>query len=109
MYVDNFNTQQDLVDGYGYLNAQIRFAPTDGNWHMRFFMQNVTNNDAITGAFNSGETSGNFPEPLPSGAAPLGLRAWHDVLVPGRTCITFSGGPRAARFRSGGDFALSPG
>ena len=60
MYVDNFNTVQDLIDGYAYMNAQIRFAPTDGNWHFRFFMQNVTNNDAITGAFNSGETSGNF-------------------------------------------------
>lgn len=60
MYVDNFNSEQDLVDGYGYVNAQIRFAPTDGNWHMRFFMQNITNSDAVTGAFNSGETSGNF-------------------------------------------------
>ena len=60
MYVDNFNTEQDLVDGYGYLNAQVTFAPTEGNWSMRFFMQNLTNSDAITGAFNSGETSGNF-------------------------------------------------
>ena len=59
-YVDNFNTQQDLVEGYGYVNAQIRFGPEEGNWHFRAFVQNVTNSDAVTGAFNSGETSGNF-------------------------------------------------
>jgi outer membrane receptor protein involved in Fe transport len=59
-YSNNFNTQQDLIDGYAYLNAQITFAPTDGNWSMRFFMQNLTNSDALTGAYDSGETSGNF-------------------------------------------------
>jgi outer membrane receptor protein involved in Fe transport len=59
-YSNNFNTQQDLIDGYAYLNAQIAFAPTDGNWSMRFFMQNLTNSDALTGAYDSGETSGNF-------------------------------------------------
>ncbi|MCA8888647.1 MAG: TonB-dependent receptor [Parvularculaceae bacterium] len=60
MYANNFNTQQDLIDGYAYLNAQITFAPTDGNWAFRFFMQNLTNSDALTGAYDSGETSGNF-------------------------------------------------
>ena len=59
-YSGNFNTEQELIDGYAYLNGQIRFAPTDGNWHFRFFMQNITNSDAITGSFSSGETSGNF-------------------------------------------------
>ncbi len=77
-YVDNFNTQQDLVDGYGYINAQLRYGPTDGAWHVRFFMQNVTDSDAITGSFNSGETAGNFQnlfllEPRRYGVG-LGLR-----------------------------------
>jgi outer membrane receptor protein involved in Fe transport len=60
MYTNIFNTEQDLIDGYGYLNAQVRFAPTDGNWYVRFFMQNVTNSDAITGSFDSGQSAGNF-------------------------------------------------
>jgi outer membrane receptor protein involved in Fe transport len=60
MYSNNFNTEQDLIDGYAYLNAQITFAPTEGNWSMRFFIQNLTNSDSLTGAYDSGETSGNF-------------------------------------------------
>jgi outer membrane receptor protein involved in Fe transport len=55
-----FNDIQDTVDGYAYLNAQVRFQPTDANWSVRFFMQNVTNNDAITGAFDVGSGAGNF-------------------------------------------------
>lgn len=60
MYSNNFNTQQDLVDGYAYVNAQVRFAPTDGNWYFRAFVQNLTNNDAITGTFDVGQSAGNF-------------------------------------------------
>jgi outer membrane receptor protein involved in Fe transport len=55
-----FNTQQDNVDGYAYVNAQIKFGPTEGNWTARVFMQNLTNEDAITGAFASGQGAGNF-------------------------------------------------
>jgi outer membrane receptor protein involved in Fe transport len=77
MYTNIFNTQQDLIDGYGYMNAQVRFAPTDGIWYVRLFMQNVTNNDAITGAFDVGQSAGNFQnlfllEPRRYGAA-LGI------------------------------------
>ncbi|MGE0408259.1 MAG: TonB-dependent receptor [Amphiplicatus sp.] len=60
MYTSNFNTEQDLVDGYGYINAQLRFTPTEGAWYLRFFMQNVTDSEAITGAFDSGQSVGNF-------------------------------------------------
>ncbi|MEZ5922549.1 MAG: hypothetical protein R3C60_14540 [Parvularculaceae bacterium] len=38
----------------------MKFGPTDGRWSMRFFMQNLTNNDAITGAYDVGQGSGNF-------------------------------------------------
>jgi outer membrane receptor protein involved in Fe transport len=55
-----FNTQQDNVDGYAYVNAQVKFGPTEGNWTARVFMQNITNEDAITGAFASGQGAGNF-------------------------------------------------
>jgi hypothetical protein len=60
MYTSIFNTEQDLIDGYGYLNAQVTFAPTDGNWYVRFFMQNVTDNDALTGAYRGDQSSGTF-------------------------------------------------
>ena len=55
-----FNTQQDRIDSYAYVNAQVKFGPTEGNWTARFFMQNVTNEDAITGAFAAGQGAGNF-------------------------------------------------
>lgn len=58
MYTSIFNTEQDRIDGYAYVNAQIRFAPTEGNWYIRAFMQNVTNNDALTGAYNGDQSSG---------------------------------------------------
>jgi outer membrane receptor protein involved in Fe transport len=59
-YTNIFNTQQDLIDGYAYVNAQVRLQPTDGPWYLRVFMQNVTNNDALTGAFDVGSGAGNF-------------------------------------------------
>jgi outer membrane receptor protein involved in Fe transport len=59
-YSNIFNTQQDLIDDYAYLNLLVKFGPTEGNWSFRFFMQNVTNNDAITGAFDVGQGAGNF-------------------------------------------------
>ncbi len=60
MKTDIFNDVQDTVDGYGYMNAQVRFQPAEGNWYVRFFLQNVTNNDSITGAFDVGSGAGNF-------------------------------------------------
>lgn len=58
MYTDLFNSQQSLIDGYAYVNAQISFAPTEGSWYFRAFMQNVTNNDALTGAYKGDQSSG---------------------------------------------------
>jgi outer membrane receptor protein involved in Fe transport len=59
-YSNIFNTQQDLIDAYMYMNAQVTFGPAEGNWAFRFFMQNVTNKDAITGAFDVGQSAGGF-------------------------------------------------
>lgn len=59
-YSNVFNTQQDLIDAYMYMNAQVTFGPSEGNWSMRFFMQNVTDKDAITGSFDVGQSAGNF-------------------------------------------------
>ena len=59
-YSNIFNTIADRIDGYAYLNAQIRFAPKNAAWHARVFMQNVTDEDAVTGHFNIGQNGGNF-------------------------------------------------
>ncbi len=55
-----FNTIDDEIDGYAYLNGQIRFEPTDGGWYLRFFMQNITDEDAITDLRGFGQSVGNF-------------------------------------------------
>lgn len=60
MFSNNFNTEQDRIDSYAYVNAQLRFAPADGNWYLRAFVQNLTDKDAITGAFDVGQGAGNF-------------------------------------------------
>ncbi|MFN0025476.1 MAG: TonB-dependent receptor [Parvularculaceae bacterium] len=59
-FANVFNTQQDNFEGYAYVNAQVKFGPTDGNWTARVFMQNVTNEDAVTGSFGAGQGAGNF-------------------------------------------------
>ncbi|HXI86305.1 MAG TPA: TonB-dependent receptor, partial [Parvularculaceae bacterium] len=60
MFTNIFNTLQDRVNGYGYLNAQVRFHPSDANWYIRAFVQNLTDNNAVTGAFDVGQGAGNF-------------------------------------------------
>ena len=55
-----FNEVQDTIDGYAYLNAQVRFGPEDGNWYVRGFVQNITDNDAITGQIDFGQAVGNL-------------------------------------------------
>ncbi len=59
-YSNLFNTPGDLIDGYAYLNGQVRFEPREGNWYLRFFMQNITDEDAITGQYNVGQGAGNW-------------------------------------------------
>ena len=60
MYTNIFNTEHDRINGYAYVNAQLKFQPKEGNWYVRAFVQNLTNNDAITGTFDSGQGAGNF-------------------------------------------------
>lgn len=59
-FTNIFNQPQDRVDPYVNINAQINFAPREGNWYARIFVQNVTDNDAITGQFDVGQSAGNF-------------------------------------------------
>ncbi len=59
-FTNVFNTEQDQVSGYAYVNTQVKFQPRDAQWSLRFFMQNVTNNESITGTFDVGQGAGNF-------------------------------------------------
>lgn len=58
-----FNEVQDELDSYVVANVQITLAPEEGNWFVRGFVQNVTDNDVILGLSTiSGQTSGNFSQ-----------------------------------------------
>ncbi|MBY0423952.1 MAG: TonB-dependent receptor, partial [Parvularculaceae bacterium] len=59
-YADIFNTLKDKIDGYAYVNAQVKIQPQGARWYVRGFVQNLTGSDAITGTFNSGQSTGNF-------------------------------------------------
>lgn len=73
-YNSIFNTAKDKIDGYAYVNAQVKIQPEGARWYVRGFVQNLTNNDAITGIWDSGQSVGNFQnlfllEPRRYGAA----------------------------------------
>ena len=55
-----FNTAEDRIDGYFIANAQLQAGPENGDWYVRAFIQNLTDNDAITGQFNAGQSVGNI-------------------------------------------------
>lgn len=59
-FASQFNRVADKVDSYGHLNLQATFGPEDGNWYIRMFAQNVTNNDAVTGQFTGSQAQGTF-------------------------------------------------
>lgn len=57
-YARPFNTANDLIDGFGQLNAQITIAPNDGPWYVRGFVQNALDDQNITGAYLQDASSG---------------------------------------------------
>jgi len=56
----SFNTAIDRVDGYEVINAQIQLNGPDERWFARAFVQNLTNNDAITGQYVTDQSTGLF-------------------------------------------------
>ncbi|MGZ8335074.1 MAG: TonB-dependent receptor [Allosphingosinicella sp.] len=56
----SFNLPIDQVDGYEIINAQIQLNGADDRWFVRAFVQNLTNNDAITGLYVTDQSSGLF-------------------------------------------------
>ena len=59
-YASIFNTPINRVRGYEVLNAQIQFNARDDRFYVRGFVQNLTNNDAITGQYVTDQSSGLF-------------------------------------------------
>ncbi len=58
-----FNEVQDNLDSYFLGNVQVTLSPEEGNWFVRGFVQNITDNDVILGLSTiSGQTSGNFSQ-----------------------------------------------
>lgn len=59
-YARPFNTIIDRIQGYEIVNAQVQLNGVDSNWFLRGFVQNLTNNDAVTGQFLADTSSGGF-------------------------------------------------
>ena len=59
-YGSIFNNPINRVQGYEVVNAQIQFNARDDRFYVRGFVQNLTNNDAITGQYVTDQSSGLF-------------------------------------------------
>ena len=59
-YASIFNIPINRVQGYEVVNAQIQFNARDDRFYVRGFVQNLTNNDAITGEYVTDQSSGLF-------------------------------------------------
>lgn len=73
-YARSFNRPIDKVKGFTVVNAQVQLNGPQDRWFLRAFVQNLTNNDAITGQFVADASSGLFTnvftlEPRRVGAA----------------------------------------
>jgi len=59
-YASIFNTHIDRIPGYEVINAQIQLNAREDRWYVRGFVQNLTNNNAITGQYVTDQSSGLF-------------------------------------------------
>ncbi|MEI6486262.1 MAG: TonB-dependent receptor [Sphingomonadales bacterium] len=55
-----FNGQINRVRSYTVVNAQMQLNGKDDKWYVRAFVQNLTNNSAITGLYVTDQSSGLF-------------------------------------------------
>ncbi|RYF22753.1 MAG: TonB-dependent receptor [Oxalobacteraceae bacterium] len=74
LYSRVFKSNVDRVQGYEIINAQIQLNGADNRWFLRGFVQNLTNNNAVTGEFLADQSAGLFTnlfilEPRRYGAA----------------------------------------
>jgi outer membrane receptor protein involved in Fe transport len=55
-----FNGPVNAIDSFWQANAQIQLDGPDKRWFIRGFVQNILNDDAITGLYVTDQSSGNF-------------------------------------------------
>jgi outer membrane receptor protein involved in Fe transport len=73
-YGSIFNLTIDRIPAYEVVNAQVQLNGRDERWYVRAFVQNATNNSAVTGQYVTDQSSGLFTniftlEPRRYGAA----------------------------------------
>ena len=59
-YARIYNAIADRVEAFGQMDAQIQINGPDNRWYTRLFVQNVTDNNAITGQYVTDASSGLF-------------------------------------------------
>ncbi|PZU50604.1 MAG: TonB-dependent receptor [Sphingomonas sp.] len=59
-YGSIFNSARTRVPSYLVMNAQVQLNAANERWFVRGFVQNITNNSAITGLYSTDQSSGNF-------------------------------------------------
>ena len=57
-YASVFNRTMDRLPSYEVINAQIQLNGEEDRWYLRGFVQNLTNNNAFTGAYTGDQASG---------------------------------------------------
>jgi iron complex outermembrane recepter protein len=55
-----FNGVANAIPSYIQMNAQIQLDGPDHKWYIRAFVENLSNNNAITGEYLTDQSSGNF-------------------------------------------------
>jgi iron complex outermembrane recepter protein len=55
-----FNGSINRVPSFTVINAQMQFNGKDDKWYLRAFVQNLTNNSAVTGLYVTDQSSGLF-------------------------------------------------
>ena len=55
-----FNGIIDRVPAFTQLNAQMQLDGPDKKWFIRGFIQNITDNNSVTGLYVTDQSSGNF-------------------------------------------------
>ena len=56
----NFNSRADRIPSYDVVNAQVTLNGPDNRWFVRGFIQNLENDDAVTGIYVTDPSSGLF-------------------------------------------------
>ncbi len=59
-YGNIFNGFINRIPGYAVINAQLQLNGPNSKWYARAFVQNLTNNNAITGLYVTDQSSGLF-------------------------------------------------